>query len=152
MYLAPILLAISASGPVAPDLVIPQIDIDVVKARIAAQKQIAAAAKASVGVTQLPSTLEPKGEGMEDSLVSRSTPASSLTADVIQAWTQIRQRGQTPTPDLIAREIGPGKLAEFLASSPAAASILATGSLPDAPREEADPPKGAVTVIPSGGV
>lgn len=84
-----------------------------------------------VAFNQLPSDLQQSKDSNENELESKSSPEASLTADVLRAWSQIRGRGQTPTPDLIAREIGPDRLAEFLATSPAAASVLATGTLPE---------------------
>ena len=147
-------IAIMAAGPRFKDTRIDQIDVKVAKARLAAAQQIRNSAviedqKKLIGVNQLPSTLQSDGDDKEDTLVSKTSPGASLTADVVEAWNQIRQRGQTPTPDLIAREIGPDKLAEFLASSPVAASILATGTLPDqAPQPEAGRKEGGVTVIP----
>ena len=85
---------------------------------------------ADLGVSQVPVGSAARGNGGEDALRADTGPPATLTGDVVAAWNLIRSRGQTPTPDLIAREIGPGKLAEFLATSPAAASILATGHEP----------------------
>lgn len=84
-----------------------------------------------VAFNQLPPNLQQSQDANENELASKSSPEASLTVDVLRAWSHIRERGQTPTPDLIAREIGPDRLAEFLATSPAAANVLATGMLPD---------------------
>ena len=105
-----------------------------------------------VGVDQLPESLEPGKNVNEDELEKSSTPARTLTAEVIAAWSLIRERGQTPTPDLIAREIGPDKLAEFLASSPVAGNILATGYDPDAQTDPAPKlPDGVLIIQPGSG-
>lgn len=100
-------------------------------------------ASASGDVDQLSDTLEPLGEGDETELVSRGDPKGDLTSQVITAWHAIRQRGQTPTPDLIASEIGAEKVAEFLAGGGQAASVLATGQLPEGAPPPYDPQSGA---------
>ena len=87
-------------------------------------------------VDQLSDTLEPMADSDEDALASHDRPKADLTSQVIAAWNVIRQRGQTPTPDLIANEIGADKVAEFLALGGPAASVLATGQLPDIPTDD----------------
>jgi hypothetical protein len=107
-----------------------------------------------VGVTQLPSDLQPLAPGSEAQLEAEAGPPRTLTAEVLAAWNLIRTRGQVPTPDLIAREIGPGKLAEFLASSPGAANVLATGQEPDSnvapPGADAERGVTVKTIVPPG--
>ena len=122
------------SAPAAKSIYIEQISVVAARKRMEALKQIAAKqeeARKAVAVNQLPPDLQQSAEEKEGELVSRTSPSSTLTADVLRAWNQIRSRGQTPTPDLIASEIGPDRLAEFLATAPAAASVLATGTLPE---------------------
>ncbi len=139
-----ILMAAAASTPAAArttSVYIEQINIAALR-KIEATRQIPTKSddqRRVIAFNQLPPDLEQSKDANENELVSKTTPEASLTADVLRAWNQIRSRGQTPTPDLIAREIGPDKLAEFLATSPAAASVLATGSLPDR-QETNDPP------------
>ncbi len=122
------------SAPAAKSIYIEQISVVAARKRMEALKQIAAKqeeARKAVAVNQLPPDLQQSADEKEGELVSRTSPSSTLTADVLRAWNQIRSRGQTPTPDLIASEIGPDRLAEFLATAPAAASVLATGTLPE---------------------
>jgi hypothetical protein len=138
MFLAPVIF-LAASAPLQPaprttSVYIEQINIAALR-KIEATRQIPTKRQDQrrVAFNQLPSNLEQAKDAKEDELVSKTTPEANLTADVLRAWNQIRNRGQTPTPDLVAREIGPDRLAEFLATSPAAASVLATGNLPDPP-------------------
>ncbi len=90
-------------------------------------------------VDQLSDSLEPLNDGDETALASSDDPKGDLTSQVVTAWHAIRQRGQTPTPDLIASEIGAEKVAEFLAGGGQAASVLATGQLPDSAPLPQDP-------------
>ncbi len=144
MFLAPLIfLAASAPAQSAPrttSVYIEQINIAALR-KMEATRQIPTRTEDQrrVAFNQLPSNLEQSKDANENELVSKTTPEANLTADVLRAWNQIRNRGQTPTPDLVAREIGPDRLAEFLATSPAAASVLATGSLPDT-QNGGDPP------------
>ncbi|MGL5837947.1 MAG: hypothetical protein ACRCY3_05530 [Sphingorhabdus sp.] len=108
--------------------------------------------KQGVGVDQLPETLEPASDGDEGQLGRTAAPERTLTSEVLAAWSLIRERGQTPTPDLIAREIGPDKLAEFLATNPAAGNILATGVEPDSSghSEPAQKSSDSFVILPPG--
>jgi hypothetical protein len=131
-----ILIAMSAAATTVPQPSIAYIEQIGVAARkrMEATRQIPMKIedqRRPVAFNQLPSDLQQSNDANENELASKSSPEASLTADVLRAWNQIRGRGQTPSPDLIAREIGPDRLAEFLATSPAAASVLATGTLPD---------------------
>lgn len=136
MLLACILIAMAAAAPSAPQtsiVYIEQIGV-VARKRMEAPRQIPIKPedqRRPVALNQLPSNLQQSKDANENELASKSSPEASLTADVLRAWNQIRERGQTPTPDLIAREIGPDRLAEFLATSAGAASVLATGIAPD---------------------
>lgn len=136
-----LLTAVSAFAGPAQDIGVDQ--IGAASSLAAATEQIrpkaVTSAPSEIGVDQLPETLQPKADGSEDSLGRNAGPAPTLADEVLAAWNLIRQRGQTPTPDLIAREIGPDKLAEFLASSPAAGSILTTGVEPDPKQGESRP-------------
>lgn len=100
----------------------------------------------SSDVDQLPDTLEPINQGDEDALTQGGHPSVDLTYQVIAAWNLIRDRGQTPTPDLIASEIGADKVAEFLAMGGGAARVLATGQLPDTSTQP-EVPKGPIQII-----
>lgn len=100
----------------------------------------------SSDVDQLPDTLEPMTQGDEDALAQGNHPTGDLTQQVIVAWNLIRDRGQTPTPDLIASEIGADKVAEFLAMGGGAARVLATGQLPDTSTQP-EVPKGPIQII-----
>lgn len=101
------------------------------------------------GVDQLSDTLEPIADSGETALVRQDHPKGDLASEVVAAWNMIRQRGQTPTPDLIANEIGADKVAEFLAGGGQAARILATGQIPDSNNPiSPDDPKGRVPPPP----
>lgn len=144
MLAASILIAMAAVAPPAPQTSIAYIEQIAVAARkrMEATPQIPRKSEEQrrpVAFNQLPQNLQQSQDANENELASKSSPEASLTVDVLRAWNQIRERGQTPTPDLIAREIGPDRLAEFLATSPAAASVLATGMLPDK-QEASEPP------------
>lgn len=136
MLVASVLMAMVAAAPSAPQTSIVYIEQIGVAARkrMEATRQIPIKPedqRRPVAFNQLPSNLQQSKDANENELASKSSPEASLTADVLRAWNQIRERGQTPTPDLIAREIGPDRLAEFLATSPGAGSVLATGMVPD---------------------
>lgn len=94
-------------------------------------------------VLQLPHTLDapresPKGE----STLATGGEKKNLAADVARALEFIRERGQQPTPELLAREIGPDALAAYLNQDPGHIDIFSTpddghpasniaGALPD---------------------
>jgi hypothetical protein len=104
-----------------------------------------------LALDQLPDTLEPSDNSDEASLDVESRPQANLAREVVTAWHAIRQRGRTPTPDLIASEIGADKVAEFLASGGEAASILATGTLPNStPEPTPDSGRDGVVILPPG--
>ncbi|WP_141395871.1 hypothetical protein [Sphingomonas spermidinifaciens] len=87
----------------------------------------------SAGINQLPGNLEAR-EGAEapESVLSTSapTPDRVLHAEVLRTWNQLRQRGQQPTAELLAKEIGPEALARFLATYPGAERLFETPSMP----------------------
>lgn len=147
------LLNVSAGAPAPPpdEIGVDQIGSTGAAAADTAQIQIKQPQADNVGLDQLPETLQPGRDAAESKLEQGITPARTLTAEVISAWALIRERGQTPTPDLIAREIGPDKLAEFLASNPAAGNILATGAEAGTPPADPTPEAGdGVIVLPPG--
>jgi hypothetical protein len=82
------------------------------------------------------------------------TPELALYQQVAQVWSTIRQRGQQPTPELIAREIGPDQLTKFLGQIPNAPKIFGVDSdtLP-LPKPGSEPlPVGAgIVVLPPQG-
>lgn len=138
-------LIVAIPSPQSASVYIEQISV-AARRRTEAPRQIPVTTddpKRAVPFSQLPQDLQQSNDANENDLASKSSPEATLTADVLRAWSQIRGRGQTPTPDLIAREIGPDRLAEFLATTPAAANVLATGTLPDA--QEANEPKAPAT-------
>ena len=100
----------------------------------------------AVTMAQLRQDLEPlAGEDgdAETALESQqSSPEIRLYQQVAQVWATIRARGQQPTPELIAQEIGPDNLARFLDQNPGSTSMFGQDSdnLPvDAP-EGVTPP------------
>ena len=124
-------LAALAQVEVSGSTAIDQISLPDLSAQQIESDQVALSADSAPSLTQLPEGLEPVASANEDQLGETAAPPRSLTRDVLVAWETIRGRGQTPTPDLVAREIGPDRLAEFLATVPAAGNILATGTDPD---------------------
>lgn len=123
--------------------------------------QIAAAPAAQNGqaqVGQLPGDLEvPDDDGTSpESAISQpiQSPEAALISRVAEAWQVIRGRGQQPTPELIAREIGPDQLATFLDQNPEATDIFGKDSdtLPvDVPGLEGLPDSGVLFIPPEGG-
>lgn len=113
---------------------------------------VAPAAKATnpALVQQLPPTLDAPTDHStgEDTLV-RGDDRKTLASEVARAAELMRQRGQQPTPEALAREIGPDALAAFLNQDPAALDSYS------APKEDsgAQPPMphggdGAVIIMP----
>lgn len=110
--------------------------------------------KALVG--QLPGDLEipEDDDSRPEAAISRPviSPEAKLYGQVAEAWQVIRQRGEQPTPELIAREIGPDTLATFLDQNPAAADIFGRDSdtLPvDIPGVD-QLPDGGIEFLPPG--
>ncbi len=110
-------------------------------------------------VGQLPGDLEvPDDDGTgPEQAISRpiQSPEAKLFGRVAEAWQLIRERGQQPTPELIAREIGPDQLATFLDQNPAATDIFGQDSdtLPvdEVPGLEQLPDGGIFLIPPQGG-
>ncbi len=109
-------------------------------------EQVGGKEKRSAGVTQLPADaeLDPSATGPEVDLgaVTHHSPEADLYAEVAAVWLLIRRRGQQPTPELIAREIGPDMLAKFLNSFPGSEKMFGVDSdtLPITPPHDAAPP------------
>lgn len=108
---------------------------------------IGSKAEPSARITQLSDDLQPVGNGEETLArpVARSAEGTRATLEVARAIDTIKGRGQQPTPELIAREVGPEVLETYL-----------SGGTPASPPPEAKPdaPPGAaplgVTIIPPG--
>ncbi|WP_147373672.1 hypothetical protein [Hephaestia caeni] len=98
-------------------------------------------------VSQLPGDAEilPSAPAPEAGLeqVTRRSPQADLYAEVAAVWELIRRRGQQPTPELIAREIGPDLLARFLNTFPGSEGMFGVDSdvLPIKPPQDPAPPK-----------
>lgn len=82
--------------------------------------------KRTAAIGQLPSDAEaPADAGPEMNIgLSEGGPDASLYDQVAEVWTMIRRRGMQPTPELIAREIGPDALARFLDQYPGATGMF----------------------------
>lgn len=97
----------------------------------------------SAAIKQLPvdATVSDQADAPEPSLTAAAiAPKGDLYREVERVWQQIRQRGQQPTPELLANEIGPEALARFLAAFPDAEGFLADRRPPPpAPSPEAAP-------------
>lgn len=106
------------------------------------------------GVSQLPDDIEiidKDGKGPEQAIVRPvDSPEARLYSQVAEVWEVIRQRGQQPTPELIAREIGPDALASFLDQNPGAESIFGRDSdnLPLPSPDGLDLPGGGTLILP----
>jgi hypothetical protein len=111
--------------------------------------QVAAPDRQPARVTQLPADTEtvdptPNPEAALEDPTDRS-PRKELYREVAAVWEAIRRRGQQPTPELIAREIGPDNLARFLSAFPGSEAMFGIDSdqLPiDAPPPPQPPEKG----------
>ena len=135
--------------------IVSQISVDQARAARAEQLEID---KANGGkpaaVEQLPEDLE-LGEGEEgpEAHIVRieQSPEERLYRDVAEVWETIRKRGQQPTPELIAREIGPDTLARFLDQNPGAAAAFGQDSdtLPVPGPEGIEFPDGSVFALPA---
>ena len=103
----------------------------------------------STAVPQLPPLLEVDTNETAPETELEAAPVDpdrALQAEVLRAWQSLRQRGQQPTPELVAKEIGPEALARFLATSPGAERLFDGHSPPPPPPAptpgEADPDGG----------
>lgn len=122
-------------------------------------KPVASDESGQAQVGQLPGDLEvPDDDGKSpESAISQpiQSPEAALFGRVAEAWQVIRERGQQPTPELIAREIGPDQLATFLDQNPAATDIFGQDSdtlpIEDVPGLEQLPDGGIFLIPPQGG-
>lgn len=83
--------------------------------------------KTSAVIGQLPSDAQAPDDGVGPEAnigISAPGPAGGLYGEVAEVWTMIRKRGLQPSPELIAREIGPDTLAQFLDKYPGAADMF----------------------------
>src|SRR3546814_6661066 len=99
---------------------------------------LGAVAPSDPTIQQLPETMElPRDAAApEADLVRTERPRASLYLEVANAWEVIRRRGQQPTPELIAREIGPDMLARFLNQFPGSEALFGK----DSDRHPVEPP------------
>lgn len=103
-------------------------------------------------VTQLPSSLEPVRPDQEERLAPGPAPAGNnkAAADVARAIGVIRGRGQLPTPELIAREVGPDVLDSYLTQlNNGAAGVAPTAQQP-LPGDTDKVPAGTTVIPPPG--
>jgi hypothetical protein len=125
-----------------------------------APEQIDRANRATSDIDQLP----PDARVGDDSdnpeeqvgLSDSSDQKDALYAQVAEVWHVLRMRGQQPTPELIAREIGPERLSAFLNIFPGATGMFGIDSdtLPIARPEDRSPAHGrhtAPTLPPPAG-
>lgn len=108
---------------------------------------IVSKADPSARITQLSNNLQPVGDG-EDTLArptARVPEGTRAAVEVARAIDTIKGRGQQPTPELIAREVGPEVLESYLSRGTPA--LPPPDAKPEAPLGVA--PLG-VTIIPPG--
>lgn len=115
--------------------------------------------KTTGAIDQLPEGLEtPDPEAVPENEIgslAAPDPRVSLYNEIAQVWQSIRARGQQPTPELIAREIGPESLTRFLDTFPGSESIFGidSDSLP-LPEPDFESPEafdfGDATSLPPG--
>lgn len=100
------------------------------------------ASKEAATTLQLPPDLASVSDDpdQETGLTSPDTVAPNLFGDVVRAWHVIRNRGQQPTPELIAREIGPDALTAFLNQYPNGVAMITAQEPPAAPTPPDLPP------------
>ncbi|MGB7407505.1 MAG: hypothetical protein WA908_03300 [Pontixanthobacter sp.] len=83
-------------------------------------------------IAQLPGDIEAidPADPAAEQIISRpvESPEARLYAQVAEVWETIRSRGQQPTPELIAREIGPDSLTTFLDQNPGAEGMFGEDS------------------------
>ncbi len=97
----------------------------------------------STTVSQLPPLLDIKSNDAAPEAELETAPVDpdrALQAEVLRAWQSLRQRGQQPTPELVAKEIGPEALARFLATAPGAERLFDGHTAPPVPPPAAQVP------------
>ncbi|MBB5704843.1 hypothetical protein [Sphingopyxis panaciterrulae] len=129
---APLFLLVAQLAASAPDA--DAVDVEQVQAPSGKCQgsidQVGAVAPSDPTIQQLPETMElPRDAAApEADLVRTERPRASLYLEVANAWEVIRRRGQQPTPELIAREIGPDMLARFLNQFPGSEAMFGKDS------------------------
>jgi hypothetical protein len=101
-------------------------------------------------VEQLPEDLRASdGSGAEDTLIAGQASAGQASAgEIARAYSVIRARGQVPTAELIAREVGPDVLQAYLETNP---GVLADpSSKAPATPDPVKPLPGVVIIPPKG--
>ena len=99
---------------------------------------------------QLPPTLEaPRESGKGEASLVKGDDKRDLAGEVARAAEMLRQRGQQPTPETLAREIGPDALAAYLNQNPSALDIYSTPKTPDnSPAPDGGGATGQVIILP----
>lgn len=99
--------------------------------------------KEAASTLQLPADLHSVSDDpdQETGLTSPDTTSPDLLTEVARAWHVIRNRGQQPTPELIAREIGPDMLTAFLNQYPNGVALITAQEAPTAPTNPNLPPE-----------
>ena len=78
-------------------------------------------------VQQLPQTLEaPRERDKGEGALIHEEKDKGLAGEVARTAELLRQRGQQPTPEALAREIGPDALASFLNQDPSSLDAYST--------------------------
>lgn len=113
---------------------------------------IAARADPSARITQLPSGLKPVSDDEANlAVVVPKRTEADAAIEVARALGVIRGRGQQPTPELIAREVGPEVLDAYLnRGEPVPAPVRQPELKPEDGNGAKDAPPG-ITIIPAGG-
>lgn len=98
----------------------------------AGSQQVNRAETPKVAVSQLPpdAVVPLATPAPETDLANAHTvsPEATLYGQVAAVWEVIRRRGQQPTPELIAREIGPDMLSRFLTQFPGSEAMFSANS------------------------
>ncbi|WP_313807905.1 hypothetical protein [Sphingobium sp.] len=101
-------------------------------------------------VSQLPSTLDaPRESGKGEATLVKGDDRRDLAGEVARAAEMLRQRGQQPTPEALAREIGPDALAAYLNQDPSALDVYSAPREPQgAPVPDDGGSTGPVIILP----
>ena len=106
-------------------------------------------------VPQLPSDIDVVDEGAAPENDIREgqpqSPELVLYAQVAEVWSTLRAQGLQPTPELIAREIGPDTLSQFLTEFPGAEAAIGSDAekLPEPDAGSLTLPDGTIIVLPN---
>jgi|GEM_PF-1520216 len=104
--------AARAAEPTPEDLAVPQIAGPTTGAQAVAVEPVGGPDR-STAVAQLPPDAVPRDGDEPEPARPASRPDGTASAEVLRAWYAIRARGQEPTPELVAREIGPEAISEI---------------------------------------